>query len=86
MTEISFYTDAMRRAFRSIDPPKNFEVAIAEHSDNGVLLFLEIIADEKDFVRLTYEDKIEAVRYLFKVKDALQDNGAVVQITRKAIQ
>lgn len=86
MTEISFYTDQMRRAFRSIDPPKNFSVAIAEHSDNGVLLFLEIIADEEAFVRLNYEDKIEAVRYLFKVKHALEDNGAVVQITRKAVQ
>ena len=81
----SFYTNEMRRAFHSVAAPKNFGVAIAEHSDNGVLLFLEIIADEQDFVRLNYEDKIEAVRYLFKVKQALEDNGAVVQITRKAI-
>ena len=86
MTEISFYTDQMRRAFRSIDAPKNFGVTVAEHSDNGVLLFLEIIADEQDFVRLNHEDKIEAVRYLFKVKHALEDNGAVVQITRRAVQ
>lgn len=81
----SFYTNEMRRAVHSINPPKDFGVAIAEHSDNGVLLFLEIIADEQDFMRLNYEDKIEAVRYLFKVKQALEDNGAVVQITRKAI-
>jgi hypothetical protein len=85
MTEISLYTDQMRRAFRSVAAPKNFGVAIAEHTDNGVLLFLEIIADEQDFMSLNYEDKIEAVRYLFKVKHALEDNGAVVQITRKAI-
>lgn len=81
----SFYTNEMRRAVHSINPPKDFGVAIAEHSDNGVLLFLEIIADEQDFMRLNYEDKIEAVRYLFKVKQALEDSGAVVQITRKAI-
>jgi hypothetical protein len=85
MTEISFYTNEMRRAVHSIHPPKNFGVAIAEHSDNGVLLFLEIIADEKSFMQLDYDGKIEAVRYLFKVKHALEDNGAVVQITRKAI-
>lgn len=81
----SFYTNEMRRAVHSINPPKDFGVSIAEHSDNGVLLFLEIIADEQDFMRLNYEDKIEAVRYLFKVKQALEDSGAVVQITRKAI-
>lgn len=81
----SFYTNEMRRAVHSIEPPKNFSISIAEHSDNGVLLFLEIIADEYSFMRLDYDNKIEAVRYLFKVKQALEDNGAVVQITRKAI-
>jgi hypothetical protein len=81
----SFYTNEMRRAVHSIHPPKNFGVSIAEHSDNGVLLFLEIIADEQAFMRLDYDGKIEAVRYLFNVKHALEDNGAVVQITRKAI-
>lgn len=86
MTNISFYTNEMRRAVHSITAPKNFGISIAEHSDNGVLLFLEIIADEKAFMRLDYDDKIEAVRYLFKVKYALEDNGAVVQITRKAIE
>lgn len=80
-----FYTDEMKRAVHSITPPKNFSISIAEHSDRGTLLFLEIIADERQFVNLAYEDKIEAIKYLFAVRDALGDKGAIVQITRNAI-
>ena len=86
MTEISFYTNEMRRAVHSIDAPKNFGISIAEHSDNGVLLFIEVIADEQDFIRLDHQGKLDALRYMLKVKSALEDNGAVVQLTRKAIQ
>lgn len=74
------YTDAMRKAFRSIRPPQNFQVELVDNEH-----FLVIRADEKSFVRLGHDDKIEAVQYMVKVKKALEDNGAVVLLTRKAI-
>lgn len=76
----------MKRAFHSVRAPKNFKVQVAEHSDNGTLLFLEIIADEFQFINMNHEQKIEAVRYLFAVRDALMDQGTVVQITRRAVE
>ena len=81
-----FYTDKMRRAVHSLTPPKNFSINIAEHSDGGTLLFLEIIADEYSFMRLDHQGKIDAVKYLFQVKSALEHEGAVVQLTRKAVE
>ena len=81
-----FYTDQMRRAVHSITPAKDFSISIAEHSDNGTLLFLEIIADEYQFMRLDHQGKIDAARYLFQVKSALEHEGAVVQLTRKAVE
>lgn len=81
-----FYTDEMRRAVHSITAPKDFSISIAEHSDNGTLLFLEIIADEYEFMRLDHQGKIDAVRYLLQVKSALEHEGAVVQLTRKAVE
>jgi len=81
-----FITDEMRKAFHSVRPPKNFGVLLAEHSDNGVLLYLEVIADEKTFMRLDDQGKREAVEYMAKVKTALEYSGAVVQLTRRAAQ
>lgn len=75
------YTDEMRRAFRSITPPKNFSVDLVDN-DN----FITIRADEKAFVNLYHDDKIEAVKYMFAVKDALEQNGAVVLLVRKAVE
>jgi hypothetical protein len=75
------YTDAMRRAFRSIHAPKDFTVDLVDNEH-----FLVIRADEKAFVKLGHDDKIEAVQYMIKVKKALEDNGAVVLLTRKAVQ
>jgi hypothetical protein len=80
------FTDEMKKAFHSITPPKNFGVAIAEHSNQGTLLFLEVIADEKAFVDLDDYGKRQAVEYMAKVKFALEQSGAVVQLTRRAIQ
>jgi hypothetical protein len=79
------FTEEMRRAFHSITPPPNFGVAIAEHSDNGTLLFIEVIADEKAFLNLDDYGKRQAVEYMAKVKFALENSGAVVQLTRRAI-
>ena len=78
------YTLEMKRAFHSITPPPNFEVQLFEHNVEG-MFFIEIVADEKKFVRLLDEEKRGAVEYMIRVKDALERNGAIVQVTRKAI-
>lgn len=75
------YTDNMRKAFRSIRPPDNFNVDIIDNEH-----FLVVRADEKAFTKLAHDDKIEAVKYMITVKKALEENGAIVLLTRKAIQ
>ena len=73
------YTDAMRRAFRSLTPPKNFSLQIIDN-DN----FLTVKAKEKDFMSLeTVEMKRQAVEYMIRVKKALEDNGAIVLLVRE---
>jgi len=72
------YTDSMRRAFKSITPPKNFNVYIIDEEH-----FLTVLAKEKDFMSLTGEEKFEAAEYMVRVKKALEDNGAVVLLMRE---
>ena len=72
------YTDAMKRAFRSITPPKNFGVQLTDN-DN----FLTVKAKEDVFMRLTDEDKRSAIEYMIRVKKALEDNGAIVLLVRE---
>jgi hypothetical protein len=79
------YTLEMKRAFRSITPPPNFEVQLFEHNVEG-MFFIEIVADENKFLRLLDEEKRGAVEYMIRVKDALERNGAIVQITRRAVK
>lgn len=79
-----FYTNEMRMAVNSIQRPKNFGVDIVEHGENGILYYMEIVMDEKLLMSLSHDEKIEAVQYTMKVRDALEDNGAVVQVTRRA--
>lgn len=79
------YTLEMKRAFHSITPPPNFQVDIFEHNVEG-MFFIEIVADEKKFVRLLDEEKRSAVEYMIRVKDALERNGAIVQVTRRAVE
>jgi hypothetical protein len=79
------YTLEMKRAFHSITPPKNFNLQIVEHNVEG-MFFLELVADEKEFVKLLDEDKRSAVEYMVRVKKALEDNGAMVQLTRRALE
>jgi len=79
------YTLEMKRAFHSITPPPNFEVQLFEHNVEG-MFFIEIVADEMKFVRLLDEEKRSAVEYMIRVKDALERNGAIVQITRRAVE
>lgn len=73
------YTDAMRRAFRSLNAPKNFSLEIVDN-DN----FITVKAKEKDFMSLeTVELKRQAVEYMIRVKKALEDNGAIVLLVRE---
>ena len=73
------YTDQMKRAFRSLIPPKNFSLQIIDN-DN----FLTVKAIEKDFMSLeTVEMKREAIEYMIRVKKALEDNGAIVLLVRE---
>lgn len=74
------YTDEMRRAFHSIEAPKGFYVDLIDN-DN----FLTIRIDEKVMFNLPHDDKIAAVQYVMRVKDALEQNGAVVLVVRKAM-
>jgi hypothetical protein len=74
------YTDSMRKAFRSIRAPKNFSVDLVDNEH-----FLVVRADEMAFIKLGHDDKIEAVQYMIKVKKALEENGAIVLLTRKAV-
>ena len=74
------YTNEMRKAFRSITPPKNFKVEIIDNEH-----FLTVRADEEAFVKLYHDDKIEAVQYMIAVKKALEQSGSVVLLVRKAI-
>jgi len=75
------YTDKMARAFRSIIPPKNFGINIVDNEH-----FLTIKLDEKSFLPLTHDEKIEAVKYVTAVKKALEMEGAVVLVTREPLK
>lgn len=74
------YTDAMRRAFRSLDhfAPKGFALELIDN-DN----FITVRASEKSFISLLDEDKRRAVEYMVRVKKALEDNGAIVLLVRE---
>jgi len=75
------YTDKMKMAFHSISAPKNFKVEIIDNEH-----FITIKANEDMFMRLFDTEKRHAVEYMVRVKKALEDNGAIVMITREAIK
>jgi hypothetical protein len=72
------YTDAMRRAFHSVTPPKNFSLQVIDNDH-----FLTVKASEKQFMSLLDEEKRAAVEYMVRVKKALEDNGAMVLLVRE---
>lgn len=72
------YTDGMRRAFHSIHAPKNFSLQIIDHDH-----FLTVKAEESQFMRLSGDEKRDAVEYMIRVKKALEDNGAIVLLVRE---
>ena len=75
------YTDKMRMAFRLVPAPKNFGVSIIDNDH-----FLTIKLDERSFVNMTHDQKMEAVVYVAAVKKALESEGAIVLITREPLE
>ena len=75
------YTDKMKMAFHSIQAPKNFKVEIIDNEH-----FITVKANEAMFMNLFDTEKRHAIQYMVKVKKALEDNGAIVMITREAIK
>ncbi len=75
------YTDKMRRAFHNIIPPKNFSIQLIDNDH-----FLTIKLDERSFVPLTHDEKLEAVKYIASVKKALEMEGAIVLVTREPLK
>jgi hypothetical protein len=75
------YTDNMRRVFHSIPAPKNFNISIIDNEH-----FLTIKLNEKSFLPLTHDEKIEAVKYVTLIKKVLEMEGAVVVVTREPLK
>ena len=75
------YTDSMKRAFRSIVPPHKFSISLI---DNEHVLTIKL--DERSFLTLTHDEKIEAVKYITLVKKALEMEGAIVLVTREPLK
>jgi len=78
---MQMYTNAMKKAFHSITPPVGFAGVELLDNDN----FITIRLNEKLFANLDEFAKREAIQYVFLVKKALEDNGAVVLVVRKAL-
>lgn len=74
------YTDKMRFAFHNIKAPKNFGISIIDNDQ-----FITIKLDEKSFIPLTHDEKVEAVKYVAMVKKALEMEGAIVLVTREPL-
>jgi hypothetical protein len=74
------YTDQMKMAFHSVPAPKNFTLSLVDNEH-----FISIKLNEVDFAHLTYDQKREALQYIVRVKDALEQNGAIVLVTRGVV-
>ena len=76
------YTDAMKKAFRSLDHhcPKGFSVELIDNND-----FITLRVDPEQLVRLNDFEQRRATEYVVKVFKALEDNGAVVLLVRRPI-
>ena len=75
------YTNSMRRAFHSIQPPKGFSVTIIDND-----AFLTVKLDERQFVWMSHDEKIQSLQYVVSLKKALEIEGAIVLVTREALK
>jgi hypothetical protein len=75
------YTDAMRKAFHAIQAPKDFAVELIDND-----AFLTVKLNEKDFLWMSHDEKIQALQYVVTLKKALEMEGAIVLVTREAIK
>jgi len=75
------YTDSMRKAFHAIHPPKGFSVTIIDND-----AFLTVKLDERKFIHMGHDDKIQALQYVVSLKKALEMEGAIVLVTREALK
>lgn len=73
------YTDQMRRAVHNIQAPSGFGVDIIDNEH-----FLTVKLDEMKIVRMTHDEKIQALSYVVQLKKALEMEGAIVLVTREA--
>jgi hypothetical protein len=71
----------MRIAVHSITPPKGFGVEIIDNEH-----FLTVKLDERKFLHMVHDEKIQALQYVVKLKKALEENGAIVLITREVVK
>jgi hypothetical protein len=74
------YTDSMRRAFHAVQAPKGFGVQLIDNEH-----FLTIKLNERHFVGLSHDEKIAALQYVVQLKNALEMEGAIVLVTREAL-
>jgi hypothetical protein len=75
------YTDSMRRAFHAVQPPKGFGINLIDNDH-----FLTIKLDERHFAGLVHDEKIAALQYVVQLKKALEQEGAIVLVTREALK
>ncbi len=76
------YDDRMRRAFHSLQHhcPPNFGVDLIDNNE-----FITIRIPSHKLKSLSHDNQIAAVSYVIKVKKAFEDLGAIVLVTRTAI-
>jgi hypothetical protein len=75
------YTDSMRRAFHAVQAPKGFGINLIDNEH-----FLTIKLDERHFAGLVHDEKIAALQYVVQLKKALEQEGAIVLVTREALK
>jgi hypothetical protein len=71
----------MRKAFHAIQAPKGFSVTIIDNDS-----FLTVKLDERQFIRMGHDDKIQALQYVVNLKKALEMEGAIVLVTREVLK
>ena len=71
----------MRRAFHSITAPKNFNITLIDNET-----FITIKLNERSFLHMSHDEKLEAVKYVAIVKKALEMEGAIVLVTREPLK